>query len=105
MPPVQVSRLLEREASPWHGARGMLVCLRPGRGKTLGALLHTLRAAQARVRAGGTRFGHPTLVVVPSQLLHQWEEQIRTHFAPNVPCGRLFPCLTHPFPLSRTWYS
>lgn len=89
----------------------MLVCLRPGRGKTLGALLHTLRAAQARVRAGGSRFGHPTLVVVPSQLLHQWEEQIRTHFAPNVPPLPLGPgaqaagSFLHLILADRTWFS
>ena len=67
------ARLADREANPWFGTRGMLVCLPPGRGKSLAALYHIFAAAQDRVRRGGERFGHPTLIVVPSNLLDQWE--------------------------------
>lgn len=51
-----------------------------GKGKTQIVLLYILREAQARYRAGGARFGHPTLIVVPLKLLPQWERYIRDKY-------------------------
>ncbi len=88
--PVQersIERILDREATPFHkgggGAQETAALLgdRPGGGKTNIVALVQLRDAQARVRAEGHftgRFGHPTLIVVPSHLIGQWQEHFRT---------------------------
>ena len=51
-----------------------------GGGKTDVILQLLLEKAQARVRAGSSRFGYPAMIVVSKMLVNQWREQIELHY-------------------------
>ncbi len=80
-----VAALVARnEAEIFAGVRGGVLNEPVGNGKTRTVLHVILSEAVARVRAGGPRFGQPTLVVVPKNLQLQWEDEIRKYYGPHL---------------------
>jgi len=76
--------MLAAERNPYNGARGGILADEAGTGKTLMTIAHVFEELQDRViNEGGDRFGRPTLIVVPKQLLSQWVGQIELHLPPG----------------------
>lgn len=81
----QLAALVARnEAEPFEGVRGGVLNEPVGNGKTRTVLHVVLEAARRRVREGRSRFGFPTLVVVPKSLQLQWEDEIRKYYGPHL---------------------
>ena len=73
----------EAEGSP----NGGIIAYKMRLGKTLMIGAHILEDLQARVRAGGERFGHPTLLLTPPLALDTIAGQIEKHFGPPGQCA------------------
>lgn len=86
--PLQEAMIREveaREALVVEGGRGAMLCETVGSGKTR-AIAHVVLADNVRRIESGreSRFGAPTLVVVPKGLLAQWETEIPKFYGPGL---------------------
>lgn len=79
-----LGRILECERRADVETCGAILGDRAGSGKTDTVALLVMRDGQARVRRDATsRFGHMTLIVVPSHLLAQWRQRLRKWYPPH----------------------
>jgi SNF2 family DNA or RNA helicase len=75
---VDFMRRREREGAPAGG----IIAYEMRAGKTLMIVAAVLEELQAHVRAGGRRFGQPTLFLAPPQAIQTIADQIEQHFGP-----------------------
>ncbi len=91
-----VAFMLEREATPYHGQYGGIICNEVGTGKTATCLstiyladkVFGLAAAEsgAQRSAGGRSSGRSsglTIIVAPASAVHTWKDEVERHLLPG----------------------